>query len=323
MPAWEVDAAAGADCVATLTRAGVLHEAAIRAGESVPCAECRSPARVIWEHDQAVAVCTGDTECPVELLGAAPCRLVLDPVDLSQRIASAFELEGTPGAGELVVPLGRRWFGEELVAVDLCPHPGRVGVEDAIFRVARGGPRVRVMLAPYSGRIRADVATELGGADIVWAGLDQVLVIEEDLRADLRPILAQRTFAGFELPRLFDGLEIDAAGVRWQGRAVLPPANARAVSLLRLLAERPGQFVPRRELWRGLWPDEHTREGGIPRGTNPDKFENRLRVVVAEVRDALEAAGGEALRARLTNQRSSEATGGYRLDLEPGRVRVR
>ncbi len=89
--------------------------------------------------------------------------------------------------------------------------------------------------------------------------------------------------------------------------------------LLRLLASRPDECVSRRELWRGLWPDEHTKRGGIPRGANPDRFDNRLRIVVADLRVALRNVG---LEQALDNQRGDEDAGGYRLVLPRARARA-
>lgn len=320
MPSGELTGAIGADNVATLLRAGVLHEAAI--GETVSCTTCRRAARIVWEEGTAVAVCTGDEECPWENLGERPARLVVNAADLARRIAVAFALDGSPGHGELVMPLGRRRFGEETVAVDLCPYPGRSGMLEALRGVARGGPPVRIALVPHARQVRADAPREMGGVELLWLGLDEVLVaVGGGLQVDLRPLMALRAFKGLEAPVTAPRarLQLEGGRVRWGGHLLAESPTPLAVRLLAVLAGRPGELVPRAELWSVLWPDDHTRTGKLARGVNPDSLDQRLRALVAELRAALRGDVGEDV---LENQRGDERTGGYRLALPPEQVVV-
>ena len=101
----------------------------------------------------------------------------------------------------------------------------------------------------------------------------------------------------------------------------MSPPSPQALRLLRLLAARAGQFVPRRELWRDLWADEHTRDGRLARGTNPDVLDRRLRLLVLELRRALGTLGSQVASA-VENRRGDEDEGGYRLALPPDQVQV-
>lgn len=306
-------AAVGHERVGHLVAAGVLREVAIRPYERVACPACRWNARVIWEPAGAVLICEEEMCAQAVELGPAPYRLSADPAELGRRVAEALVLEGTPGAGENVIPLGRRRLGEEIVAFDLCQYPGRAAFEDALYRLARTGPRVRVLLVPDSARIPADALPEIAGVELVWVGLDEVLVVDRGLRADLRPLLTKRSFTGFTLEPPFDGLAIEPGGVSWRGAAVR--LNPRALRLLRALATHHPAVAPRAQLWREVFPEEHTRTGEVARGVNPDLLDSRLRQAVAEVRAVL---GDETVE----NARGGERAGGYRLALAPKQLRA-
>ena len=302
--------ALGADSVQALVAVGVLQQHAIRPWGTVPCSECRRDARVVYEADGAVACCTGDFQCPDEPLGPAPSRTAMDVADFARRLAGALQLEGVPGRDGPVVALGRRKLGDEDVAFDLCPRPGHADVMDALAKLARGGPAVRVVLVPDVRRLPADAPCEVAGMDVVWAGLHEVLALKAGLAVDLRPILARRAFRGA-------GLVIDDRGASWQGRTVLPAEDTNALRLLRTLAGRPGEFRGARELWVAVWPENHTRNGLLPKGANPDVFDGRLRRAVGDLRAALEAAG--AVSGVVENERG---TGRYRLALAATRIQL-
>ncbi len=301
-PSWELEAALGREAVERLLASGVLRREAIRPWERVVCPECRMNARVLWERGEAVVACEADTECPFAALGAAPHRLVLDAGEFARRVAEAFELRGAVG-DSVVIPLGKRCFGEEEVAVDLCPTPRAFGVGDALRRLARGGPRVRVVLAVDSGTIPASPPVDIAGAELVWAGLDEVLVVEDRLRVDYQAIVRRRAFAGFEARER--GLVLGTAGATVRGVAVA--MTPRALKLLRLLARLPAGAA-RAVLCRELWPDDHTRSGHLARGLSPLTMDARLRKSVLELREAL---GEEAV----TTLPGADDAGGYRLSL--------
>lgn len=319
-PTHELVATIGAENARALVTSGMLQLQAIQPHDTVVCLECRRNARVVYERSgNAVAVCTGDFECPDEELGSAPSRSAMNPGDFAYRIASALQLEGEPGASGLVTALGRRRLGDEVVAFDLCSHPRQPEAVDAVARLARGGPSVRVVFVPDSRKLPADIPGEICGVEVIWAGLNDVLRFEPALGVDLRQILARRRFAVAVVEPTFDGLVLDGLAARWRGQPVgvpgiVPPA------VLRALARRPGQFVGRRELWLELWPEEHTKNGQIPKGVNPDRFEGRLRTAVGELRIALRQADptlADAIRSR----RGGDAAGGYGLMLPAELVR--
>lgn len=317
-PTHELVAAVGAERVGALHAAGVLRQEAIRPYGTVTCLECRRDARVIYEATGAVAICTGDFECPDQELGPAPSRSKLDTKDFIPRLAAALGLAGEPGREGLVTQLGRRRIGDEEVAFDLCSHPGRPEAVGALAACARRGPDVRVVLVPDSRRLRADMPAEVAGAEIVWVGLDEVIRLEGGMSVDLGPVLARRAFRGLVVEPAFEGLVLDGNGAVWMGRRAIGPAQHRALQLLRALAACPGEWVQRRDLWRAVSPGEFTKGGALPRGAVPDRLDDQLRLVVKEVRAGLRAAG---LEKAIENQRGDEAKGGYRLALAADAVR--
>ena len=316
-PAHELVRSIGRAQVERLRAAELLREVPLRPYDSVSCAECRRTARVLFERAGAVAVCTGPDLCPDEELGPAPTRLVLDPVPFAVRLADALALDGAPGKAAVVTTLGRRRIGDEEVGFDLCSHPHSAGLAEGLTRAARGGPAVRVVLVPDLRRLPGDVPTAVGDVDLVWAGLNEVVAVDERVSVDLRPVLARRRFRGLPDAPPFAGLAFNGSGVAWAGTVILPPARGVAVQLLEVLSERPGEWFTRRDLWRRLWPEEHTASGELPRGANPDRFDGRLRMAVTEARAGFRAVG---LALAIENQRGDEATGGYRLALRPSQV---
>jgi hypothetical protein len=318
-PAHQLVAAIGQDHVHLLETSGIVDAVALRPHDTVPCSTCRRSARVIYEPGGAVAICTGPDECPDEELGPTPARLVLSTGPLAAKLAGALELDGQPGAPGAVTPLGARRIGDELVAFYLCPSPRHRDTVPALAPLADGGPEVGVMLVPDARTIPADMPAKIGGVSLVWAGLDEVLTVGPRLVADLGPVLSRRAFRGVVYERPFDGLTFAAEGVLWHGRLVVPVARGVAVQLLRVLAGRPGEWSTRRELWWRLWPEEHTRDGDLPRGANPERFDARLRVAINEARAALRTVGLDGV---VENQRGSDDEGGYRLALRREQVRL-
>ena len=301
--------------VDALLGVGILHVAALEDGDVVECASCGANARLVWEDAGFVAVCEGEVECPCEPFGSAPERVFIDPGAFARTVADALGLEGVPGVPAPVVPLGRRMFGEERVAFDLVARPGRAGLLDALERHARGGPRVRVVLVPDSRRLPASAPTELAGVEIVWVGLDELLVVGTPLRVDLRAIVSRRHFPGVIVEERFDGLLVGDRRASWRGQAFDIEASPLSLRLLRLLATQPGEFVGDAALWRSLYPDDHTKGGNLARGANPEDLKDRVRFVVGSLRAALRGAGAGEL---VENVRG----GGYRLALPLERVRI-
>lgn len=317
-PTHELVAKLGAADVAALHAAGVLEAVAIRPYDTVRCPECWGNARVIYEGVNAVAVCTGDLLCPDQELGPAPSRSVMRVEGFVERLAKSLELAGAPGRRATVTPLGQRRIGDEDVAFDLCATPDRAEVPEALTALARRGPTVRVVLVPDSTRLRADAPSEVGDVELVWAGLDEVVRLDGGLSATLAPILARRRFSGLPAESTFQGLVLSADGASWRGRKALGGAQRRALQLLQALAARPGEWVPRRQLWRAVSPQEFTKGGGLPRGANTDWLDEQLRQVVKEARAGLRAAG---LERAVENQRGDEVKGAYRLALAAEAVR--
>lgn len=317
-PTHQLATAIGAACLTSLLAAGVLQTEAIQPWSTVPCTLCRRDARVVYLARGAVAVCTGDEECPEEELGPTPSWSGMDAEHFVGRLAAALSLDGAPGRPGDVVALGRRKIGDETVAVDLCPHPNEPAALDALARAVRGGPAVRIVLVPDSRRLRADMPSELAGVELVWAGLNEVVSTDGGLRVDLAPITSRRAFRGFVDPR-FEGLLVDANGVHWRGVLAVDAQRQQAIALLRALAARPGELVTWRNLRRKVWPLDHSDKGVLGRGLSPDKMDARLRIVVSEVRGALDDLGWDGL---VQNQPGDEDKGGYRLLLPAERIRV-
>lgn len=316
LPRRRLEAAIGAEDVAALVGSGILTEAPLRASETLPCATCRRPARLVAEPEGLVAVCSGDADCPWEAFGLEETRLRVQPVRVFDALARALALEGVPGTEALATPLGRRTLGDEQVAFDFVARPTLEGVEDALHRLVRGGPRVRVLLVPCAARLPATAPAELAGIDLVWVGLDELLVVGAPMSVDWRALLAHRTFAGFSPSVSFTGLTIGPDGVWWGGRRVEKQPTPLATQLLRILAARPGVNITHAKLWLALWPEKHTRAGRIAKGESPDGFNHGVRTLVAELRERL---GKEVI----VNERGGAQKGGYSLGLQPEMVRLR
>lgn len=317
MPRTHLEALIGLDRVAGLVAAGLLEGLALQDGETVPCHCCGGSARLVDEGEEMVAACTGTFACPVEHLGRSPERLRVEPIAFARIVQGTLDIDGLLGEPAPIVPLGRRALGDQTVAFDLVGRPGRIGLVDALYRLARGGPSVRVLLVPDGHRLPADMPSELGGVDLLWVGLNELLLIEDGVRADLRALTRHRTFPGFAVPvtepppppaapARTPVLEIGPDHVWWASQKI--SLNVQALRLLRILAEHPGEVVPKVQLRAAVWAEEHTRGGQLPRGANSDHFDARLRRVAAELREAL---GDDALEVRRGNERE----GGYRLHL--------
>jgi DNA-binding winged helix-turn-helix (wHTH) protein len=89
----------------------------------------------------------------------------------------------------------------------------------------------------------------------------------------------------------------------------------RARRLLGALVAHHPAVATRAQLWRAVWPEEHTRTGEVARGINPDLLDSRLRQAVAELRAAL----GDGV---VENARGGERAGGYRLAVGAGELRA-
>jgi hypothetical protein len=317
LPRRRLDAAIGCDKVEALLAAGLLARGTLLAEEAVTCLECYGNARLVPEPEGLVAVCVGDMECPVEHFGPEPERVFIDPASFSRNLARALDLENEPSVDGIACPLGRRRLGDELVAFDFVPRPTRNGVEDALHRLVRGGPRVRVILVPSAVRVAAGAPTELGGVDLVWLGLDELLIVGGGpLRLDWQPLLERSSFDGFSPSVPFTGLSIAPDGLWWAGRRIEDEPTPLAMRLLHTLAARPGECIPHAKLWLALWPDKHNRFGNLPKGANPEHFNHGARVLVSELRERLGTATVE-------NKRGAPDTGGYLLALPREMVRLR
>ena len=188
--------------------------------------------------------------------------------------------------------------------------------------VVRGGPPVRVLLTPDSRCIPADAPAEVGGVELVWLGLDEVVRLEGGLRADLDALTSRRVFRGFRsVPAPFAGLSLDGNDATWAGVRVGLEGALLLRRLLGELAARPNQVVTREDLWRSLYPDDFTRNGNLARGVNPEDLNDRLRKLVGKLRIALQSAGRGGNGPVIDNARGSETVGGYLLALPPAMVR--
>ncbi len=319
-----LDAVLGEERVCQLVAAGLLQVEALREAHGVACRTCGRRAELVAEGEALVAVCPAGEGCPTEPFPADAERLVMDAAHVARVLAGALALEGTPGAPGAVVTLGERDLGSTRVAFDLVPRPSAAGVQDAILRRARGGPELRLLLVPDRTRLPADVPREAGTTLLCWMGLGDVFRCDAGtVVADLGVIATRAGLRGVVPDAPFDGLLVMPTGVTLAGHAVPLDRSPLAQRLLHEFAQRPGEFVPRRTLWRLLYADDHTREGRVARGVNPDDLDDRLRAVIAELRRALRATpDGEAAAALIENRRGDPDAGGYRLDLHASRVRL-
>ncbi len=304
----------GPVALAALLGTGVLREEAVRPHDTVPCSACRRRAEVIYQRGSTFAICSGPKGCPDEDLGPAPSWAAMNAEDFARRLAAALGLDGLPGVGGAVVPLGTRRIGDESVAVELCPHPTAQAVAE-LSRIVRHGPAVHVVLVPDSGRLQADLPREVGDVEVVWAGLDEVLTLDGALGVDLTPVYARRRFRGLVTLVPFAGLVVGSDGAWWAGQRVIEAELVQALALVRVLSRRPGEIVTMRELWRAVRPSEHTAKGGLAKGVKTTDLDDGLRQVVCEVRAALAVTGVENV---VENKRKV----GYRLNLEPGQIRI-
>lgn len=315
LPRRRLEAAVGTEEIAALVASGLLIGAPLRAGETLPCATCRWPAPLVAEPEGLVAVCAGD--CPWEAFGPEEARLRVQPIRLFGALTRALDLEGVPGPEALVTPLGWRSLGAEQVAFDFVARPTLEGVGDALHRLVRGGPRVRVLVVPSAARLPAATPTEIAGVDLVWVGLDQLLAVGPPVRADLRPLLARRHFPGLAVEAPFDGLVLTDRGARWRGRALRVEEAPLQLQLLRLLGQAPGALVTKAALWRELYPDDVNTQGRPVRGVNPEDLEDKLRALVLGLRASLREADPAA--GDLVENRRGK---GYLLALPRERVRA-
>lgn len=321
IPVRRLESILGAPLTAAIAASGLVEVAALNEGDSVECAECGRLARLVSEPEGLVALCP--EECPAERFGLAPARLVVAPQAFARRLAAAFDLSGVPGAEAPLIQLGRRSIGDDLVAFDLVAHPRRPEVIERLRWVVRGGPPVRVLLAPDSRGIPADAPAEMGAVELLWLGLDEVVRLEGSLRVDLDALTSRRTFRGYRpVPTPFGGLVLDAHDATWAGVRVGLEGAPLLRRLLGELAARPNQLVTREDLWRSLYPDDFTRRGNLARGVNPEDLNDRLRRLVGKLRGALQRAAPDGHGPLVENARGSESVGGYFLALRPEMVRV-
>ncbi|MFT7519567.1 MAG: hypothetical protein ACI9MC_001709, partial [Kiritimatiellia bacterium] len=188
--------------------------------------------------------------------------------------------------------------------------------------LARHTARVTILLAPT--RNSRPSTTPASKGQVLWLSLDQVIDLHTG-SADLSELPIRLQLAGANLGELLwprFALVVDPVEQRfyYAGQALDIERRPRLVELLRILAARPNQWVCRRDLVLGLYPDEITNRGKLL--TDPGKIERRLRQLVSDLGKAFKAVDSRGLPTNpIENLRArSDLEGGYRLGLPPRQV---
>ena len=316
--------AIGKQLVRALLELRLLRSEPIREHSRYPCEGCPRGRQVV-RHEGTWAVCTcPSVSCePVDL--SASEQLELDDRALTLRVRGLLELAGPfePTRWNRVALLGERRIGVERIVFGFVPRPLCVSTERLGIWLARQQARTTVLLAPT--RDSRLTATPSGAGRVVWLSLEEVVDVEEgtaDLsELALRVALPSAVLGELLWPRF--SLVLEAGRYSYAGQTLGLERHPRVADLLRTLAERPGQWVSRRDLVLAVYPDEITNRGKLL--TDPVKLERRLRQLVSDLGKAFKAVDPRGFPANpIENLRSrSDLEGGYRLALSPERVFMR
>ena len=279
--------------------------------------------REVLDHgDELVAVCG---EQPRECVRVPLTRqeLVLYGVDPRQlgrallKSVSGFEADHQPMQRGWL--LGTVRFGQESVGF----HLGFVADAGSLLAVRRDlgerwpGRRV-VLVVPRAELVDPPTRDALLAMNAVVLALDEAMVGDDSLRADLADVVTTFRFADADLGSLLAhryDLVLDPAGNRFwlYGEPIGFKARARFPQrLLAALAKKPGALVTRLDLFGTVWPDEYGA-----RGSTKD-FGRALRDQVTALKKVL--ALDEARYPIVAHPSGDDADGGYSLRIDPRRV---
>lgn len=279
--------------------------------------------RQVHDHgDEVVAVCGEQPhECGRVTLTRQDLVLYrVDPKQLGRALLKSvvgFEADHHPMQRGWL--LGAARFGQELVGL----HLGFAADAGSLLAVRRDlgerwpGRRV-VLLVPRAELVDAPARAALVAMDAAVLALDEAMVGDDSLQADLADVVTTFRFADADLGSLLThryDLVLDPAGNRYwlYGEPIAFKARARYPQrLLAALAKKPGALVTRLDLFGAVWPDEYGA-----RGSTKD-WGRSLRDQVTALKKTLVL--DDARYPIVAHPSGDDADGGYSLRLDPRRV---
>jgi hypothetical protein len=230
-------------------------------------------------------------------------------------------------SGHGAYALGERAVGDAVARFVFVPRPRRWLAEGWLDRAVDEHPdRVLVVIGLDVRGLPADAPRRVRGARVEW------LTLEAAFDATIPPSTCRRP--GWRSHRTRISRRSSGPGTRssWTrpARRRATPATCSRLGrspleerLLHALLRQPGVWVPRRDLLLALWPEEFSSRTREPK--DPIALDRRLR----QLKSALSAVFAElpavsgAARDPIENLRTrGDLDGGYRLAVEPTRVRV-
>lgn len=313
----------GAEVVELLTLHGLLVSQPLLDGATVVDLACSSGRVLVVTDEGAVAMCTGTPACcePVEL--DAPERLLLDPTAFTALLRDLLGLDGPierPHWNHVAL-LGERRLGPNRVRFAFVPRPRCVTTTRLERWLAAHPFGLTVLLAPIR-----DAIPPMSPPNTLWLSLDETVDLVTGT-ADLSELAAHHDLGGDHLelltPRHALVIGAESEDVLYGGRRLAIERRPLQRMLLRLLAERPNEWVCRRDLLVALYADDISSSGRYL--TDPTSLERRMRQLVSDLRHSFEDVGAPDLPSHpIENQRSrSDVEGGYRLALRPDQVWMR
>lgn len=318
-----IEESLGADVLDVLSRHGLLVRQPLLDGAPIVDLACSSGRVLVVADGDAVAMCTGTPACcePVEL--DAPERLLVDPIAFAALLRELLGLDGPTERPHWnhVALLGERLLGAERVRFAFVPRPGCVTPTRLERWLAAHPCGLTVLLAPVR-----DAIPPTSPPTTMWLSLDETVDLVAGT-ADLSELAVHHDLAGDHLelltPRHALVIGAEPEEVLYGGRRLAIERRPLQRTLLCILAERPSEWVCRRELLVALYADEITSSGRYL--TDPTNLERRMRQLISDLRHSFQDVGAPDLPPHpIENQRSrSDVEGGYRLALRPEQVWMR
>lgn len=324
LPSARVVATCAGATINLMIRAGVLQWVAARDGTSWRCSTCAGLGVVIEESGDLMVCCREGMGCPASVLAEGE-MLAMDEATTAAALGRLLGLSAPPmpACSGVARMLGER-TGVRFVLLGQASARGAHG--DLCTLVgAFTGPVV--VLVPVPAGTSGHAGAMAGRTPLVQVGLDELLLHRNGkIIADYGPVVRAGVYVDGDIGALLAPaweLVIDEDRAWWKGDALAIEHAPVQHRLLAKLATRPGRFVPRQDLWLALYPDDHTRDGRLGRGVNPDDVDRRMRGVVRDLRATFRALPGATDDSPIENQRGTDGDGGYRVKVDGGRVWTR